>query len=308
MIRSGIDIIEIARIQKAVSRHDGFLPRFFTAEECAYFASRGNAAECIAGHFAAKEAFAKFLGSGVRGFALKDISVLHDRCGKPYLTFRGRSVPADLSISHSRTDAVAVVCGEEWRREFAYDFPRYAAMLPARESSANKGDCGKVLILAGSRGMTGAACLSANAALRTGSGLVTVAAPQSVQPVLACKLTEAMTLPLQEEEGEISPAAAETIFSRMGRADVCVFGPGLGTGRGVSAALEEILGQKQPVLIDADGINVLSANIDILKTKSCRVVLTPHPGEMSRLTGKPIAEIQCSRVDTAVRFAAEYGA
>lgn len=308
MIRTGIDIVEIARIEKAVKRHDGFLSRFFTEEECVHFSEKKNPYERIAGHFAAKEAFSKFLGSGIRGFALKDIAVDYDTQGKPFLIFRGGRVTADLSISHTATAAVAVVCGEKAdSAPCCEEYTKYAAMLPKRDVDANKGDCGRILIIAGSHGMTGAACLCANAALRTGSGLVTLGIPAKEQPVAAGKLTEAMTLSLPDVEGGLSEAALPEIMTRLERADACVFGPGLGGGRAIEKLIPEILQQKKPVLLDADGINAVSRNINILAGKKCEVVLTPHPGEMSRLTGKSIAQIQSTRVQTAVEFAERFG-
>ncbi len=306
MIRTGIDLVEIARIEKAVKRHDGFLSRFFTEKECAHFAEKKNPAERIAGHFAAKEAFSKFLGSGVRGFALKDIAIDYDELGKPFLLFYGEKVCADVSISHTQTTAVAVVCGEaELYQKPKYS--EYAALLPVRRVDANKGDCGKIFVVAGSRGMTGAACLCANAALRTGSGLVTIGVPASEQSVVACKLTEATTLPLPDVKGQLSKTSLSDILQRLENADVCVAGPGLGGGADIIDIAAGILLQNKPVLLDADGINAVSRNINILKEKKCEVVLTPHPGEMSRLTGKSIAQIQAERVQTATEFAAEYG-
>lgn len=307
MIRTGIDIVEIARIEKAVKRHGGFLSRFFSEEECARFTEKKNAFERIAGHFAAKEAFSKFLGSGVRGFALKDIVIDYDSLGKPYLIFRGGKVCADLSISHTKTSAVAVVCGEEYSQNFSAEYAEYAALLPGRNKEANKGDCGRMFIVAGSRGMTGAACLCAMSAMRTGSGLVTVGVPESQQPVVACKITEAMTLSLPEGNGQLVRTALKDILCRLERSDVCVFGPGLGDGEDIAAIAQGILSQNKPVILDADGINAVSRNINILKERNCEVVLTPHPGEMSRLTGKTIAQIQAERVSTAVAFAKKYG-
>ena len=173
-----------------------------------------------------------------------------------------------------------------------------------RLSSANKGSCGRVSIIAGSKGMTGAAALSALGALRSGAGLVTALTPSSEQPILAVKLTEAMTVPLPHENGIISAAAADTVLESIQNADAVVFGPGLGKGRGILPLLERIITEfTKTLIIDADGINALSSNIDILNRKKCSVILTPHPGEMSRLSGLSISGIQSARIKTAEDFA-----
>ncbi len=304
MIKTGVDIIEVERF-KNIKNEDEFLKRIFTIRESKYIRSGENVVERLAGHFAAKEAFAKFLGTGIRGFSWHDIEICHEETGKPYIMFMGNRQSVDLSISHSKTVACAVVAGEDEGVTIKeYEFLKaYRALLPRRKQNMHKGDCGHVLIIAGSKGMTGATCLSASAAMRTGCGLVTVAVPESEQPIVATKLTEAMTIPLQKE---IS-AAREQVATALQKCDVCVFGPGMGRGKDVAELLEVVLKQSKTVVLDADGINALGEHIDMLKEKNCPVILTPHLGEMSRLTGKSIEKIKDSREDTASEFAKTYG-
>ena len=192
MIKTGVDVVEIRRISE-MKNLDAFLKRAFTEKEQEYFAAKKTPYESIAGHYAAKEAFSKYMGTGLRGFAWRDIEVVHDQLGKPYVNFLGNRMSVDLSISHSDTVAVAVVCGEEnpIHSMDTEQSKEYRALLPKRHRTMHKGDCGRVFIVAGSKGMTGAAELCAKAALRSGSGLVTVGVPASEQPILAAKLTEA---------------------------------------------------------------------------------------------------------------------
>lgn len=304
MIKTGIDIVEINRFAE-MKNLDEFLKRVFSRRERGYFSEKSNPYESIAGHFAAKEAFSKYMGTGMRGFAWRDIEVLHDELSKPYIRFMGKNSSVDLSISHSKTHAVAVVCGEESPMDGANaeHIKEYKALLPKRENDFNKSDCGRVFIVAGSKGMTGAAALCAEAALRSGSGLVTVGTADSEQPVLAVKLTEAMTLALPAENGVISENAIEEIIEKVKISDVCAIGPGLGKGDGLYKIIKTVLLEKKPTVIDADGLNAIAEHTDILDSGHGDVVLTPHPGEMARLCKKSIEEIQNSREETAAEFA-----
>lgn len=308
MIKTGIDTVEISRFSE-MKGLSNFVKRVFTKKEVEYFDSKKNSAESIAAFFAAKEAFVKYMGSGFSGFSFKDIEILHDSLGKPYILFMGKPINADLSISHSKTDAIAVVCGDGFAAGgiYAEYIKEYHALLPKRNKDMNKGDCGRVFILAGSRGMTGAAELCAKAALRCGSGLVTVGCPDTEQPILAVKLTEAMTLPLPSENGMLSMAAADAVKEKATASDVCTVGPGLGKSEGVWSCVSAALLAEKPILIDADGINLLAEHIDILKSVRGDVVLTPHPGEMSRLCGVSIEDIQADRSRIASEFAKKYG-
>lgn len=315
----GIDIIEISRFRD-MNNLEMFIRRVFTQNETDYFAARKNAAKnfyaSIAGHFAAKEAFSKAVGTGVRGFSLADIEVWHDELGKPYIKFGGAKVNATVTISHSDTVAVAVVYIPDGIANTSLPVYKgineYRELIPKREADFNKGNCGKVFIAAGSIGMTGAACLSAVGALRTGSGLVTVGLPKSSQPIAAIKLTEAMTVPLAEnEDGTLSLSALGEIKSRVGKSDVCVFGPGLGKNADISKLIDSMLSGSCDMVIDADGLNALADNMEILRRhanrNSCRAVITPHPGEMSRLCRESIEAIQSNRVSIAREFAKEFG-
>jgi hydroxyethylthiazole kinase-like uncharacterized protein yjeF len=177
-------------------------------------------------------------------------------------------------------------------------------MVHPREADSHKGDYGRVLIVAGSRGKTGAAHLAATGALRSGAGLVTVATPRSAQPVVAAMGAEYMTVALEETvEGQAAQGAVERLLEF--EQDVIAIGPGLGTGQDVTALVEGLIERSEsPLVLDADALNVLAADPRRLQGGGSRpIVITPHPGEMARLTGTSVEEVQSNRLDVARDFA-----
>lgn len=178
-------------------------------------------------------------------------------------------------------------------------------MLPERAVTAHKNDFGHVLCIAGSRNMPGAACLCSGAACVAGAGLTTVAFPESAYASLASGFKEVMLLPLPCIDGKLA-ATVECISllqTYMAKASVIVIGPGLSATEDVKEVVFSVLrSAKCPVVVDADGINVLASDLSILDEVSVPVVLTPHPGEMSRLTGLTVAEIEANREGIAEEF------
>jgi NAD(P)H-hydrate epimerase len=158
-----------------------------------------------------------------------------------------------------------------------------------------------VLVVGGSPGLTGAAALASLAALRSGAGLVTLAVPEGVHDILEVKLTEVMTRPLpQGKEGAISLKASGVISRLSEEFDVVVIGPGLSTGGEVARVVSELVGTLEvPLLLDADGLNAMVGRTDLFAKRKAPLILTPHPGEMARLTGKSSAEIQADRIGNA---------
>lgn len=182
-----------------------------------------------------------------------------------------------------------------------------AALLPLRDREAHKGSCGHVLIVAGSVGRTGAAALAAKAALRSGAGLVTVATPASCWPVVAGLGAEYMTKPLADEGGASSARAVDEVLDV--RCDVVAAGPGLGVTAWAAAIIEGLVHQTPgPLVLDADALTLLATRLPLLQARRSRgTVLTPHPGEMARLTGRSVAEIQRDRLAVARDFATTHG-
>jgi ADP-dependent NAD(P)H-hydrate dehydratase / NAD(P)H-hydrate epimerase len=183
-------------------------------------------------------------------------------------------------------------------------------LLPIRGAEAHKGVCGRVLVVAGSVGMTGAAALSAAAALKSGAGLVTLAAPKSLNDILETKLTEVMTKPLPETpERTIAPRAIETVLEAAAEFDSVLLGPGLSTHSDTATFVRElVLKLDKPLVVDADGLNALVDRPDILTTRKAPVALTPHPGELARLLNTTAAEIQKDRLGIAQEAARLYNA
>ena len=185
--------------------------------------------------------------------------------------------------------------------------PRFLAWR--RDPDANKGDFGRVLLIAGSRGMSGAAVLCASAALRGGAGLVRLALPAGILPIAAGANPCYMTVPLPEDEhGRFAVAAAPEFVALLAQNTAAGLGPGLGRGDGVSAIVRAVLEQTTlPLVLDADGLNALPPMLDLLKRRGGPTLLTPHPGEFGRLIGAAAAAVQANRRELAVRFAAEHG-
>ena len=160
-------------------------------------------------------------------------------------------------------------------------------ILPGRAVDGHKGDFGKVLLLCGSRGYTGAAYLAAMGALRSGSGLVFLGVPESIYAIEAVKLNEAIVFPLPDVDGKLSAAAIPEILERLPKLDAVLIGPGLGQSEGVFTAVKTVLEKAGcPVVLDADGINVMAAHKDILRGRTNPTILTPHAGEFARLGGR----------------------
>ena len=184
------------------------------------------------------------------------------------------------------------------------DHEKVLSILPDRRADTHKGDYGKILLLCGSRGYTGAATLAAMGALRSGAGLVYLGVPESIYAIEAVKLTEPIVFPLPDKEGSFSSGALAPVIKLLPKMDAVLIGPGLGQAEGardlVCAVLQEFRG---PVVVDADGINLLSRHMDILRERHYPTILTPHPGEFARLGGC----LSQSREATAVSFAKEYG-
>jgi NAD(P)H-hydrate epimerase len=180
--------------------------------------------------------------------------------------------------------------------------------LGPRKTDGNKGSYGHVLIVAGSRGKTGAAAMAGMSALRAGAGLVTVASAASAIPVIASYAVELMTVPLPEtEDGAIAGAALHEITQLMEKLTVLAIGPGLWTGEQTAGVVRALFATcDKPIVADADALNILAAGAWPDSGGKLRV-LTPHPGEMARLTGLSVAKVQEDRIGCARKFACERG-
>lgn len=157
-------------------------------------------------------------------------------------------------------------------------------ILPDRKADSHKGNYGKVLLLCGNMGFTGAAALAAMGALRSGAGLVYLGVPESIYAIEAVKLTEAIVFPLPEENGKLSAKAIPIIRNYLKTMDAVLIGCGLGISTGTMAVLDAVLREFQgPVVVDADGITMLASCPELIKERKYPTILTPHEGEFRRL-------------------------
>lgn len=191
---------------------------------------------------------------------------------------------------------------------FTSSLKEIKAIFPHREMTGHKGSFGTALLICGSRNMIGAAELSAKAALRSGAGLVKVAFPECMYLPMATKMTEAIMLPLEANyEGTLSVKALPQILTELEKCDAVLIGCGLGVNDDTIRIVSEVIANaKCPIIIDADGINAVSADINMLRKAAVPVILTPHPKEMSRLIGVSVENIQADRIAVAKNFAESY--
>lgn len=218
----------------------------------------------------------------------------------------GELVVADLGIPPELVDEVEEAGGALYllREE------ELADLLPPRDPGTHKGDYGHALIVAGSPGKSGAAILSARAAVRAGAGLVTAAVPEPILTVVDLGSVESMTLALPcRDSGQIAAAAADRVLAAAEGKSVLALGPGLGQETETAEAIRRIaLETGLPLVLDADGVNAFAGRAGELQSREAETVLTPHPGELGRLLGIPTADVQADRLGAVRRAAAETGA
>lgn len=172
--------------------------------------------------------------------------------------------------------------------------------LPDRPANSHKGDFGKILLLCGSRGYTGAAALAAMGALRTGAGLVYLGVPESIYAIEAVKLTEPVVFPLPDRDGKLSVDALDTILPMLDNMDTVLIGPGIGQSADVEQIVQSVLRSfRGPIVLDADGINLMKSHKDILRGRTDPTILTPHAGEFIRFGGVLTEDRLVSAADLA---------
>ncbi len=230
--------------------------------------------------------------------ALKPLHVLY-----PSTDYCGKVSVAKIGIPQPLVDTCTYVM--KTTDEFVESHP-----LKEKKKSAHKGTNGTLLSVCGSLGMSGAVVLSGTAALRCGVGILKSAVPESIYPIVASKLTEAVFIPLEQtENGLISINSFDKLqYEILGKTSAVLIGCGLGTGNDMAELVSAMLSTStKPVVLDADGIKAISINKDILRMTGAPVIITPHPGEMAELTGTDVADIQKNRYNIARDFACEYG-
>lgn len=328
----GVDLTNVKRIEKLIE-NPKFINRVFTKEEIKYCEARGvQKAQSFAARFSVKEAFLKAIGTGLRGGKLVEIEVINNELGKPSLTLTGYFAKytkdngmknIHVSISHLKEYALAeVIIEDEWTNNLNRIRPDkennklkppidvlkkwesqgvlvtknlVKSFLVPRTYLAHKGMCGKVLLIAGSLGFTGAAALSSFASIKTGAGLVTLLTSPEAQSILAIKLDEVMVQ---------SANNLETILDWTKKVDALAIGPGFGLkSERLKLCREVLLKVNKPIVIDADALTSLVGHTKLLSSMHSDKILTPHVGELSRLTGYDVNYINENRAEVAKKYA-----
>ncbi len=309
--RQGVDVLAIERMARALRRSGpAFLAKVFTPAELAYCAGRP---ERLAGRWAAKEAVIKCFDRTPICFPRRRIEVLPGDTGGPLVRLLGGD-PAgavlEVSITHQAALAIATASLEMPEPGEVPPSPPQAVRLPPRPADGHKGTFGTVAVVAGSRGLTGAAYLASTACVRAGAGLVRLLVAEGVYPILAAKCTEVMATPLPEDApGALGSAALDDVAGQLDAATVGLVGPGLGRHPATRELVRELVSRcRRPLVLDADALNALAEAPRLLPRLGPDRVLTPHPGEMARLVGRPTAEIQAARRVIAVSAAREWSA
>jgi hydroxyethylthiazole kinase-like uncharacterized protein yjeF len=304
----GIDVVSIDRVADLVARSPRFVTRVFTAVE---------QRDCIgrpqrwASSWAAKEAVRKLCASsGAALPAFRDIEVVRDDAAGPRVRIGDVDAALALSLSHDRGLAIAVAAsGDELSGSRQMAGSAVGVRLPPRPDDAHKGTFGRVLVVAGSRGYTGAPQLAALGAARAGAGLVTLCVPDAVYAIVAAGCLEVMPAPLPDGgAGVLAPGSLETLRERLRTADALVIGPGLGRATETEAALLDVLQPLPcPAVVDADALNIAAHRQLDWRRCAQPVVITPHPAEMARLAGLETAVVQADRKGLAARYAHDHG-
>ena len=218
----------------------------------------------------------------------------------PGRALAGKVVPADIGIPAQLLDTAGDT--------FLLDDVGIRAAIPRRPPDGHKGTFGTALVIAGSRGYSGAACLTGAAAARSGCGMVRMAVPAGIAGIVESNVLEPVKFPLAQTEAEsISPAALDMVLELAETADAIAVGPGIGTHPETRRFLLDLLPRlHRPVVIDADGINNLAGKLDLLHEMAAPVILTPHPGELGRLVQLDPARVNADRVELSRRLAREH--
>ena len=201
------------------------------------------------------------------------------------------------------------VLSERGKQALSAVRPAGLTLLKPRDVESHKGTYGRALIVGGSLGMAGAVGLSGMSALRTGAGLVRLAVPRGIVTTVASYEPAYMTLPLPEDgDGRLEASSLSSLLDAAMPATAVAVGPGLGRSHGVSTIVSRLFTDVvQPAVFDADALNALAEHCDALRTHAGPRILTPHPGEMARLTGEDVTALQAERQETARRYAAAWG-
>jgi hydroxyethylthiazole kinase-like uncharacterized protein yjeF len=311
VLRVGVDALSVERMASAVRRSGvRFLAKSFTPDELEYCQDNP---ERLAGRWTAKEAVIKCFDRTPICFRRGQIEIHSSDGGAPRVRLLGgdpAGAQVEVSITHHSGMAIASAILQMPNSPPLVLPPPPDVQMPERPLEGHKGTFGGVVAIAGSLGLTGAAYLCATGAARAGAGTVRLLVAETIYPILATKCTEVMATPLTEAApGALGPSAHDQIKEHLQRAASALLGPGLGQAESTRQLIWTLLSEVAcPLVIDADGLNAIAEDRSLLGRLGEARVLTPHPGEMARLTGRPTAEVQRDRRAIAVAAARDWKA
>lgn len=293
---TGIDIVKNNRIKKILeSKRDSFYRRVFTENEISHIISKNHDYRTVSGLFAAKEAISKVVGTGIGVLGWKDMEISHLDNGKPYVKINEKLISLlkpqnlnaiELSISHEDDYSIAFAIGH---KKDTYKIPiEIKKLLAKRNVDTHKGSYGRVGIIGGQKGMAGSIYLAASASLRCGSGLVYSIVGKDIEETMWNKCIEIIVRTADNKEGYLN--AIQDL-------DGINLGPGFGTEDNKKSIVKSIItNYPGPIVLDADGINCIADEPEILLKRKSTTIITPHPGELARLLGKSVNDIQNNRI------------
>ena len=299
----GVDVASITRIGQALQRHPRFASRIFTEAEQRYC---GGKAERWASRWAAKEAVRKLYGSA-RSYPLpwmREIEVVRGG-GAPRIRVRGVDTSIAVTLTHDAGVAIAVVAANTLDDKLVRVTAPADLKLAARPDDGHKGTFGRVVVVAGARGFTGAPQLAAMGAARAGAGLVTLCVAEGIYPIVATRMLEVMPAPLPDlGSGMLTVEGLDVLRDHLPGAAALVLGPGLGRAPATQEAVLMILRTLTcPAVVDADALNIAATSDFDWHESPKPVVLTPHPAEMGRLLHSDTQSVQRDRQRIAAGYA-----
>ncbi|MFO3716187.1 NAD(P)H-hydrate dehydratase [Anaerococcus cruorum] len=294
----GVDIVDISKFSsKASSR---FLEKLFAEDELNYGFKKQNSLQTFAGIFAAKEAILKANNLNLAHILRKKIEIKHVD-NRPIAFINNKEIRGSLSISHDGNYAIAI-CNmkEQYQMNISQEIKE---LMPKRKSESHKGDYGRIAILGGSSGMAGSVYMASLSAMRTGAGMAFILAPKSISEILQIKSNEQIIKEIDCHNFYYSSEIVDQILDNIEGKDTLIIGPGMGKGEDLNKLIGEIIASTDiDMVIDADGLNAISKDLSILKSNN-KIILTPHMGEFSRLTGLQIDKIKEDEESIARKFA-----
>lgn len=294
----GIDLVDIEKFSMKAS--DKFLKKIYTEKELTYSFNKRNSLQTLAGIFAAKEAIIKANNLNLAYILRKKIEIKHID-NKPIALLGGKEINGSISISHDGNYAIAICqMKEQYHMNISKEIK---ALMPKRKSESHKGDYGRIAVLGGSSGMAGSVYMASLAAMRSGAGMTFILAPKSINKILQIKANEQIIKEIACQNFYYSPEIVKQILDNIDGKDALIIGPGMGKGENLNELISEIITSTDiDIIIDADGLNAISKDLSILKSKN-NIILTPHMGEFSRLTGIEIDKIKADEENIARKFA-----